>query len=45
MNLLDDPAASEIAREKTIFPSPVSQTYSEGSKVTTLTPCFIFYFA
>ena len=45
MILLDDLAASQIARERNIFPSPVSQTYSEGSKVTTLSPCFFFYFA
>ena len=41
---MNDPAATQIARERIIFPSPVSQTYSEGSKVTTLSPCF-FYFA
>ena len=45
MILLNDPSASQIARERNIFPSPVSQTYSEGSKVTTLSPCFFFYFA
>ena len=36
MHFLDDPAASQIARERIIFPSPVSLIYSEGSKVPTL---------
>ena len=42
MDFLDDPAASQIARERTIFPNPLSQTYSERSNVTTLSPCFVF---
>ena len=36
MHFLDDPAVNQIARERTIFPSPVSLIYSEGSKVPTL---------
>ena len=44
-NFLDDPAASQIARERIIFPSPVSQIYSEGSKVTTPFLFLVFYFA
>ena len=41
---LDVPAASQIARERTIFLNPVSRTYSERSKVTSLSPCFVFIF-
>ena len=41
---MDDPAASQSARERIIFSEPCISDLFCGKQVTTLSPCFVFYF-